>query len=275
MFTDLLAISPDLFKLFAFGFGVIIGSFLNVVIYRFHTGKSLSGHSHCLSCGVGLRWFDLFPVFSYLWLRGRCRSCGCRFSVRYLLVEGLTGLLFVLSVGVVSSLPYLLMLWAIMAIMVVVLVYDIRHFIIPDFLTVLLLGLIVVFTAPLEFTDSNLISYGMDILAAALGSFFLFSLWFVSSGKWIGFGDVKLAFPLGLLVSAKAVFSMVVCSFWIGAVISLLLVGFSKLQRGKLALRFLPAGLTIKSVVPFAPFLIAGCLLVLFTHINVLNLFTL
>jgi len=79
----------------AFGFGVIIGSFLNVLIYRFHTGKSLSGHSHCLSCGTRLCWFELLPLVSYLGLRGRCRTCGCRIPNRYFLVEFATGMAFV------------------------------------------------------------------------------------------------------------------------------------------------------------------------------------
>ena len=99
-------------------------------------------------------------------------------------------------------------------------------------------------------------------------------MWLVSKGRWIGFGDVKLAVPLGILVGSSLVFSMVVFSFWIGAAISLLLVGLAKLQRGKLRLRFGLRGLTIKSAVPFAPFLIAGSLFTLFTHINVLDLFS-
>jgi leader peptidase (prepilin peptidase)/N-methyltransferase len=112
------------------------------------------------------------------------------------------------------------------------------------------------------------------IAAAAAASGFLLLLWLVSVGRWIGFGDVKLTFPLGLIVGAVNVFSMMVLSFWIGAGISLLLISAAKLQRGQLGLRFLPANLTIKSVVPFAPFLVAGCLVVLFTKLNVLNLFT-
>ena len=73
MISETLALSPLLVGFYLFGLGAIIGSFLNVVIYRFHTGKSLSGNSHCLSCGQGLRWYVLFPVFSYLALQGRCR----------------------------------------------------------------------------------------------------------------------------------------------------------------------------------------------------------
>lgn len=263
-----------LFMVMVFALGTIIGSFLNVVIYRFNTGRSLNGHSHCLSCGNSLRWFDLFPVFSYLWLRGRCRVCGCHFTARYLAVEIGTGLLFVLSAGIAVSLTELLLLWLLMAVLMIIFVYDIRHYIIPDALTLLTIALVVALTVPHTNETVFLTSYAWDVVAAALGAGFLLFLWLVSSGKWIGFGDVKLAFPLALLVGAQSVFSMIVCSFWIGAAVSLLLLGLAKVQRGKLALPFMPSGLTIKSVVPFAPFLIAGSLLVLFTNINVLNLFT-
>ncbi len=259
----------------AFCYGAIIGSFLNVYIYRFHTGKSLSGRSHCLSCGKHLRALELIPLFSYLGLRGRCRSCGSFVSPRYFVVEAATGLLFIASLIAAESLMEMLYLWTVCSILVVIVVYDIRHYIIPDTLTFSL----VLFTLSwLTFLITQGIPY-LDVVytlvAAASASGFLFFLWYISNGKWIGFGDVKLAFPLGLIVGATGVFSMMVLSFWIGAGISLLLLAATKLPRGQLGLRFLAANLTIKSVVPFAPFLVAGCLVVLFTKFNVLNLFTL
>lgn len=260
--------------LVAFGFGLIIGSFLNVYIYRFHTGKSLSGHSHCLSCGTTLRFFELFPIISYLGLRGRCRSCGCGIPVRYFLVELLTALLFA-SVLFVTTIPLeILFYWTVLSILVVIVVYDIRHFIIPDSLTFSLVGLMALWFLYRFWLGVPLSVLGTDVFAALAGAGFFFFLWFISRGRWLGFGDVKLAFPLGLMVGAPFVFSMIVTSFWIGAAISVTLVGLSRLERGKLYLRFATPKLTIKSVVPFAPFLIAGCLLVFFTHLNVLTLFT-
>jgi prepilin signal peptidase PulO-like enzyme (type II secretory pathway) len=126
-------------------------------------------------------------------------------------------------------------------------------------------------------TYSGLLTY-TELLhamaAAGAGAGFLFFLWFISKGKWIGFGDVKLAFPLGVIVGTWQVFSMIVLSFWIGAGVSILIMVLMKLQRGKLRLRFLLPNLTMKSVVPFAPFLVSGCLVVLFTKFNVLTLFT-
>jgi prepilin signal peptidase PulO-like enzyme (type II secretory pathway) len=258
----------------ALGFGLIIGSFLNVYIYRFHTGKSLSGHSHCLSCGTTLTWYELFPLFSYLALRGRCRSCGCSIPSRYFLVELLTALLFAATLFVTVIPLEILFYWTLLSILVVIVVYDMRHFIIPDELTLSLTGLLLLWYGYRFYLDVPIQTLGSDVLAALAGVGFFFFLWFVSKGRWLGFGDVKLAFPLGLLVGSAYVFSMIVYSFWIGALISVSLVLLARLERGKLYLRFGTPKLTIKSVVPFAPFLIAGCLLVFFTKFNVLNLFT-
>ena len=273
MFT-VLGIPAVWLSIISFGYGVIIGSFLNVLIYRFHTGKSLSGHSHCLSCGTRLKWYELFPLLSYLGLRGHCRTCNCYIPIRYFLVEISTALLFVASYAISMSLVELLYLWAVMALLIVIAVYDINHFIIPDAFTITLTGVIAAWFGLRAWMGEPLLALGLDVLAAGLGASFLLLLWVVSRGKWIGFGDVKLAVPLGLLVGAPLVFSMVVFSFWIGAVISLLLIGLAHLQGGKLRLRFPFRTLTIKSAVPFAPFLIAGSLVTLFTHLNVLDIFT-
>jgi leader peptidase (prepilin peptidase) / N-methyltransferase len=268
----------------ALGFGLIIGSFLNVYIYRFHTGKSLSGHSHCLSCGKRLKWFDLFPLFSYLALRGRCRYCGSKITSRYFLVELLTGLLFMSGLasmlsneqGVIDLLN-LVLLWNVLALLVVITVYDLNHFIIPDRLTAWLTGVASVMlvysylmspTVPLDLL--------WPVLSALAGSAFLLALWLVSKGQWLGFGDVKLAFPLGLLVGPTEVFSFIVLSFWVGAGVSLLIIAWQAIQqkRGQSPLHLSGKALTMKSAVPFAPFLVAGCLLVLLTHFNVLQLFS-
>lgn len=273
MFT-VLGIPTVWLSIISFGYGVIIGSFLNVLIYRFHTGKSLSGHSHCLSCGTRLKWYELFPLLSYLGLRGHCRTCNCYIPIRYFLVEISTALLFVASYSISASLIELLYLWIVMALLVVIAVYDINHFIIPDAFTIFLTLTVTAWLGVRAWLGEPLMNLGFDVLAAGLGASFLLFLWVVSRGTWIGFGDVKLAVPLGLLVGAPLVFSMVVFSFWIGAAVSLLLIGFARLQGGKLRLRFPLRTLTIKSTVPFAPFLIAGSLVTLFTHLNVLDIFT-
>lgn len=257
----------------AFGFGVIIGSFLNVVIYRFHTGKSLSGSSHCLSCQTDLRWYELFPLLSYLTLRGRCRSCSASIPSRYFWVELATGLLFML-VALMLSPWYWLFGAMIVAILIVVAVYDLYHMVIPNFFVGILCVLALLVTLLDYWLLPDVMRIAWQLLAGALSYGFFASLWYFSKGRWIGYGDAKLALPLGYLVGLSGAFSMIVLSFWIGTVISLGLIGVSKLRhkRGQSALRFLATPLTIKSEVPFAPFLIIAFLLVYLFGVDVLSL---
>ena len=258
----------------AFLFGVIIGSFLNVYIYRFHTGKSLSGNSHCLSCTTPLRWYELFPLLSYLGLVGRCRTCSARIPSRYFWVELLTGLLFLAVSLLVSDILLWPLLFILMATLVVVAVYDLYHFVIPNEF-VWTLGVIALLLGGYQWYQwRDLWLIGGNILAAFLAFSFFAGLWWYSSGRWLGFGDAKLAVPLAFMVGITQVFSMLVLSFWIGAVLSLVFMGYQRYnKRGQLRLRFLGSPLTIKSEVPFAPFMILGFLVVYFLHSNVLDVF--
>ncbi|MBY0309950.1 prepilin peptidase [Patescibacteria group bacterium] len=272
-----LGLSTLVLSIIAFGFGAIVGSFLNVVIYRLHTGRSLQGRSHCLSCATPLRVWELIPLFSYLGLRGRCSHCRSRFTARYFGVELLTALLFVLTMLYFATDVVLVGIFLfVMSLLVVVFVYDLRHMIIPDeyvvALTLAALGR--------EFYSAVVVlgtwvPFLYSAFAASTGALFFYALWFMSGGKWIGFGDVKLAWPLGLLLGSGGVFSMVVFSFWIGAGISLLLLALMKLSARSGGKPFLPFGLgtlTMKSAVPFAPFLIVSFLTVLFFQVDVLAL---
>ncbi len=270
---DLLLSLPTWYVgLSAFGFGVIIGSFLNVVIYRFHTGKSLAGSSHCLSCQSYLRWYELFPLLSYLGLRGRCRTCSAYIPSRYFWVELITGLLFV---GVVLMLPYWWWVVALplVSLLVVVAVYDIYHMIIPQSFIYLLWMVVLLSMGLMWYEGADLAAYSYHIVAAFGAYLFFASLWKVSHGRWIGYGDAKLAAPLGALVGPLGTFSMLVLSFWIGTAIALSLLLITKVRhsRGQQRLRFLSTPLTMKSEVPFAPFLIIAFLVVFLFHADVLT----
>src|SRR3989344_8703593 len=112
-------------------FGLIVGSFLNVVILR-HGVRSLGGRSGCMSCGAQLQWYDMVPVFSWLALGGKCRACRAHISPQYPLVEAVTAILFAL-IGATSLLLLQKILGCvILALLVAITVYDIRHTIIPD-----------------------------------------------------------------------------------------------------------------------------------------------
>ncbi len=257
----------------AFGFGVIIGSFLNVVIYRFHTGKSLSGSSHCLSCQTSLRFYELFPLVSYVALRGRCRSCSAYIPSRYFWVELVTGMLFAVIVFVKSPLWWFLAM-ALISILVVIAVYDIYHMIIPQSLVWWLWGIACIYTVVSYFLVPDYVHVFYGLLSAALGYGFFALLWKVSDGRWIGYGDAKLAAPLSLMLGVFGTFSMIVLSFWIGTFISLTILAGQWFRRssGQPHLRFLSTPLTMKSEVPFAPFLILGFLAVYLGQTDVLSL---
>jgi leader peptidase (prepilin peptidase)/N-methyltransferase len=256
--------------LFIFLFGLIIGSFLNVVIYRYNTGFSLGGRSQCFSCGKALQWYELVPVFSYLYQRGKCAGCGSKISWQYPLVELVTGLLF-LGIWQLDISPFLLPLYLIVwSLLVVIAAYDLRHKIIPDglvfgFAGVSFVALILEALLP-NFRHLELMLVANGILAALVLAGFFWFLWFISKGKWMGFGDAKLSLGVGLLLGLKLGISAIAFAFWIGAIAGVLLILFSKLLPGRVFV-------TMRSEIPFAPFIIIGTALVFFFQIDVFQLF--
>ena len=251
-------------------FGLIIGSFLNVVIYRFHTGKSLNNRSHCLSCGTPLKWYELLPVFSYLALRGRCRSCGSYIPYRYALVELLTAMAFIIVYFKSVTLVELTLLAALLSVLMVGLVYDLYHMIIPDeiSLTVAILTVAI-------FSYDLLLGVGWQSVLAAivcgLAVFLIFSsLWYFSGGRAFGFGDAKLALPLAALSGWPGAFSFVALSFWIGAIFSILLILWQKVYLHTRKHKAVSVRVNMKSEIPFAPFLILSFVLVYFYNLDVL-----
>ena len=260
-----------LYIIFGGIFGIVVGSFLNVVALRLRTGRGLGGRSSCASCNTVLKWHELIPVVSFLVQKGRCRSCHTRISVQYPLVELLTGVLFALSMWKAFTMGifvpfHAVHLMSIVSILVVIFVYDIRHTIIPDSFVYAFAALALLY----GFAPYALIPYGAwwyTPLSGILTALPFAILWFVSAGRWMGFGDAKLSLGIGFMLGILGGFSAIVWSFWIGAVVSLLLMFVSKtrLRRGGV-------GLTMKSEVPFAPFLIIGLLFVLFSSVDLLTL---
>lgn len=253
-----------------FVLGTIIGSFLNVVIFRYNTGRSVvSGRSQCLSCSKILRWHELIPILSFLIQGGRCRKCLSRISAQYPAVELLTGLLFVLIVNLGLPLELTLLYFVIFSLLLVITAYDLRHKIIPDglvlafaALSLLRLFLISVRLAPpLAGFDWPVFAKGIVsgvLLFSALGL-----IWFLSRGRLMGLGDAKLALGTGLLLGFHGGVSALILAFWSGAAAGLLLILLSRLSRRR-------SYFTIKSEMPFAPFIIFGVLLNLFFHLDVL-----
>lgn len=257
------------YSFLVFIFGLIIGSFLNVVIYRYNTGMSVGGRSQCLACGKTLRWYELVPVASFLFQQGRCRGCGSKISWQYPAVELITALAFTLIWQLSVASGDKLFYFVTFSILIVIAAYDLRHLIIPDGLVY---GFIVLaFAHVILLSRSDLDSFWpvlINHLLAGIGlAAFFWILWFISRGKWLGFADGKLALGIGLLLGPVAGVSAVVLAFWIGAVAGVALIIISRLSA-----RF--GYVTMKSELPFAPFLIIGLALTIFLNLNVLNFFS-
>lgn len=253
--------------------GLIIGSFLDVIVCRFHTGKSINGRSRCLSCGHTLSWYELFPLLSYLCLCGRCLKCEGHIPLRLLATELLTAFLFLYVAVQTQALIALGFGLVLAAVLIVVVLYDYNHMVIPHEFVFALCALAVIFLTATVYTSQQMLTL-VPFIISAIGSFLFYAgLWFVSKGRWIGLGDAKLAFALGLMLPPAMAFSMVVFSFWIGAVVSVLLLTLQRLARsGKKHLPFLHIPLTMKSEIPFAPFLVCSFILVFFGRIELFTL---
>ncbi|MCK4520855.1 prepilin peptidase [Candidatus Parcubacteria bacterium] len=261
-----------IFYIFVFIFGLTVGSFLNCVIYRLEKKESaLKGRSYCPHCKHQLAWYDLIPVLSFIILKGKCRYCYKKISLQYPLVEIATASLFTFifwhlsfgfdleQFGTIWILDFLA-LFAITSFLIVIFVYDLKHYIIPD--KVIFPAIAIVFLYKLfeilnlEFvsdfgfriSDFKPLLYSLGIAFAA--SAFFLTIVLVTRGKGMGIGDIKLAFLMGLLLGWPNIFVALFLAFLIGAIIGIGLI----LARKK----------TLKSEVPFGPFLVTGTFIAMF-----------
>lgn len=235
-----------------FVIGLIVGSFLNVVILRMNTGRSIvRGRSMCVRCSRPLVWYELIPVFSFLALRGKCRTCKEPISFQYALVELATAIVFVvcyirivIGAGFTSAswLAYLFTL-VVASLLIVIFVYDMRHKIIPDgavYPFILLSFLALVWRTSV--LDTSLF---LELINGALVALPFFLLWYFSKGRAMGFGDVKLALGIGWLVGLSIGYGVFLLAFWIGGIVGLLLLAVNRAY-------------SMKSQIAFGPFLILG-----------------
>ncbi len=243
--------------LVVFAFGLLIGSFLNVVILRMNTGRTVvKGRSKCARCNQVLAWHDLIPVISFLGLRGKCRQCRAPISFQYPLVELTTGIVFVvLYAHLLAPFYFTMLAWmsfvfscGIAALLIVITVYDLKHKIIPDMVVYpfILLAAASMFWKAVYFPGFGLLQALLGGVVVAL-PFFL--LWFLSKGKLMGFGDVKLALGMGWLLGFASGMTAVLLSFWFGGAVGLILLAISRKH-------------SMRSEVPFAPFMITAIFVV-------------
>ena len=234
-----------------FIFGMCIGSFLNVCIYRLPTSKSIADppRSICPSCNSPIRFYDNIPVLSYIWLKGRCRNCDVPISFRYPMVELMNGivamgLLFKFGLSL-ESLVYFVFISSLLVITFI----DLDHQIIPDIITLpgIPMGMVASFALPT-------ISFKASALGLLIGGG---SLWFVA---WLynliarrdgmGGGDIKLLAMIGTIIGWKGVIFTIFASSVMGSCVGITMM----LIKGK----------NMKYAIPFGPFLSIGAIAYVF-----------
>ncbi len=248
--------------------GLLIGSFINCVVYRLHQGISfLGGRSFCPRCKQLIVWHDNIPLVSYLLLRGRCRACHKKISSTYPLVELAGGILFLLvalhiypalsgpSANLaLSTILVIIRDWLFAGILLTIFLYDLKYYLISDlvvlpaFALALLSNLIIAAleNSSLSFLISSFLNFFLSALFA--GGFFLL-LFVISKGKWIGGGDLRLGLLLGALLGWPGVLVALFLAYISGALIGLLLI----IAKKK----------TMASAVPFGTFLSASAFIAL------------
>jgi leader peptidase (prepilin peptidase)/N-methyltransferase len=209
------------------------------------------------------------PLLSYLFLLGRCRHCKTHISAQYPIVEFLVGIifasLFLKFENLFFDAPYSFIAAyafyaAVFSLLMVIATYDVKHKIIPDALSVILGTLAFIGIFFFNIDDARVFYLHLPSLSQFLSGFILAApfalLWLVSRGRWMGLGDAKLAIGLGWILGPSRLLSGAVLSFWVGAVLGIILVAFSRKYK-------------MKSELPFAPYLVLGAALAFFFELHI------
>lgn len=226
--------------------GLIVGSFLNVCIYRLPRRQSLNWPgSHCTSCERALSWYENIPLVSWMALRGRCRTCGERISVIYPIVELVTGALFVTGYAIYGWTPLLAVRLAFACAMVVLFAIDLRHHILPNVITVpgIVIGLLVSLFLPTPGWRSSLIGLiaGGGVLFVIAEAYYRFR-----GVEGLGMGDVKMLSMIGAFLGWELMLVTLILASFAGSIIG---VGVIATGRGGM-----------KAALPFGTFLAVGAL---------------
>ena len=253
-----------------FMFGLLFGSFYNVVGYRIPNNMSIVWpHSFCPKCKHTLKWYELIPVFSFIIQNGKCRKCGCKISYFYPLIELLTGILFVISYLIFGfSVEFILSL-LVSSFLVIVIVSDFNYLIISDEVTIFFSILSIL----IQFIFLG-ISQGVSSIIYGLFAFILMYLIMIFGSKImreeaLGGGDVKLMFFVGSILSA---ISPIVIND-ISTYVNFLNIFFEIFLSSAIAIPFAIFSFFSKKnrVVPFGPFILVACLIIYLTSYNVID----
>lgn len=239
-----------IYPLFAFVFGMVAGSFLNVCICRMPKNESIvSPPSHCPHCSYQIRWHDNIPLVSYLILKGKCRGCSAHISLQYPLVELLNGILTLLLFLRFGPTPAFAALFLFCSALVVITFIDMEHQIIPDEIS--LSGIVVGFVLSFFLKGHTWLNSLLGILLGG-GSLLLvaYSYQWLTGKEGMGGGDIKLLAMMGAFLGWKAIPFIIFTSSLVGSLIGVSIMLFQK-KDSKLA-------------IPFGPYLASGAVLYIF-----------
>ncbi|MBO7514880.1 MAG: prepilin peptidase [Lachnospiraceae bacterium] len=223
--------------------GLLIGSFLNVCIYRIPRGEGIALEpSHCPNCKTRLKWFELIPLFSWIGLKGKCRTCKHPISKQYPIVEASNMLLYLLIVWVCGFQPVTVLYCLMASALLVLSVIDIRTFEIPFGIN-LFIGVLGLFALALDYKNWHLYVIGFFAVSVPL---LLVS--FITRGRGIGGGDIKLMAAAGLLIGWKNILLAFFLGCIIGSVIHLIRMAVSKAGRVLAMGPYLAAGILLAAL---------------------------
>lgn len=232
-----------LIAIIVFLYGITIGSFLNVCIYRIPRNENIVVvRSHCMNCDYQLRWYDLVPLFSYIFLGGKCRKCGQKISVQYPLIEAFNGIMY-LIIFLCKGLTIDTILYCLMAsALIVISVIDFRTYEIPFGINVFIgiLGIIRVLT--------DLSNWSNYIIGFVCVSIPLYLLYIITKGRGIGGGDVKLMAVSGLVIGWQNNILAFVIGCILGSIIHLIRMKITKAEHVLAMGPYLAAGIMIAAL---------------------------
>lgn len=252
-----------LIYLIIFIFGTAVGSFLNVVVERTRQKKEIVlARSSCPKCQQKIKWYDNIPIISFCLLQGRCRHCHKKIASQYFLMEGITGILFLINFwvsldkyGVANGqlLMNLINGWVIISFLIIIFIYDLKYYLILDRFIWWGVGWVIFFASWTVFSQqSGLIFLGKDLLmrlgcGIIISSFFALQ-YFISRGRWVGGGDLRLGFLMGMILGWPGALVGLFLAYIIGLIIALPLLIMKKKNW--------------QSILPMGTFLTAATLIV-------------
>mgnify|MGYP005591558287 FL=1 len=232
--------------------GACLGSFANVCIYRLpKTKQIISGRSFCPKCKKKINWYDNLPIISFLFLSGKCRKCKKVIPLRYLIVELITGISFLLIYLNFENLYTITFLSILSLILIMIFFIDLENFIIPDSLNFIIMGLALLKNFLPNFNTSLIHEINQSIIGGMVG---YLSIWLIiylyktfKKIDGMGFGDAKLMAGIGLLFGWQSIPFIL----FVASILGLIFVVPSLIKKQK----------TMRTEIPFGPFIIAACLI--------------